>query len=312
MERSAAEEEIRMEEWASAGWREPDEEIRRLHARRLALGELPPDAVIMRQVMSGLEICHYRWEQHVENLIRSIAAGGLVSEWGSKRPEREERLRAYHSAVKAWYSGKSEEEARAADPEAAKIMARVYDSLGAPNEAKKALVKIMLTGAEGRAAEHLLEKGDWGAQALVGGAPPTPGPGEEQPKMMGEYITLHLTQQGFVPNPCHITFFENYEALLESIGEGEMVEWFKGCGIQGVPPEVRKNADGYVAGLLAWLKGEKRAPAGAGEKAEFVMKTLEGVERDPLRVWLAGCLLKSICGHLGKTVAEAAGGEVPF
>ena len=264
-------EDIPMKPWANIGFGQPDSEIIDIYRIEQRIGSLPKVARDIRNLITRLEICHFKFEHHVLKIIEAIGRMELDIDsvligrahpkcgedaWKDDKTGRSRKGQEYILILQAWVAEKKiEEDDRNSIPE--KLLEEVYSSLGKRSNYKEALVKALL--------DRLL----WNF--------------ETERKVLEKHFR-DLIYQIDRTDICHYTFPENIENTIKAIGELKPTPGFKGCGSHD--EEHRILALHYVMELNAWLH-EEISETGSilGEK------TL-------LKEWLVACL--------GKTIKELA------
>jgi hypothetical protein len=256
-----------MELWANIGFEQPDSEIIEIYRMEQRIGTLPKVAEDIRNLITRLEICHFKFEHHVLRIIGAIGSMELdldPDSIGSARPScgenawredktgRSRKGQEYIWVLKAWVAGeKPPEEDSRGIPE--KLFEEVYSSLGQRNKHKEALVSALLN--------RLLGNFETERKAL---------------EVQFEGLIYQIDRTDI----CHYEFPENIKKTIEAIGELKPSSDFEGCGSHDEEHQIM--ALHYVMELNAWLHGE-RSETGRmlGEK------TL-------LKEWLVACLAKTI------------------
>lgn len=260
-------EEILLEPWANIGFEHPDSEIVEIYQLEQHLGTVPQVAEDIRNLITRLEICHFKFERHVLRIIGSIGRMELdldpesigsahpkcgENAWQADRTGRSRKGQEYIWVLQKWVRGEqSTEEDLRGIPE--KLFEEVYNSLGERDKHKEALVSALL--------DRLL----WNFET-------------ERNTLIEEFETL--IYQIDRTDICHYAFPENIKKTIEAIGELSPSPDFEGCGSSN--EEHQKIALSYFMDLTAWLQGEINENG----------RTLG--ERTLLKRWLVACLAKTI------------------
>lgn len=260
-------EDFPMENWANIGFEKPDEEIVELYRMEKSIGKLPQVAKDIRNLITRLEICHFKFERHVLRIIRSIGKMELdldpdsigkshpkfgENAWQKDKTGRSRKGQEYIWVLQAWLA---EEKPPEEDPGEIleKLFEEVYDSLGQRNKYKEALVRSLL--------DRLL----WNF-------------GAERKELERHF--KDLLYQIDRTDICHYSFPDNMRKTIEAIGRLEPSTEFKGCGSHD--EEHKIMALHYVLELNSWLHGDM------SETGRILG------EKTPLKEWLVACLTKTI------------------
>ncbi|MGM0771734.1 MAG: hypothetical protein ACQESU_09040, partial [Halobacteriota archaeon] len=260
-------EDIPMENWANIGFEQPDEEIIELYRMEKSIENLPQVAKDIRNLISRLEICHFKFERHVLKIIGSIGKMQMdldpdsigkshpkcgENAWLEDKTGRSRKGQEYIWVLQAWLAGEKPPEE---DPEEIpeKLFGEVYDSLGQRNKHKEALVRSLL--------DRLL----WNF-------------GVERKELERNF--KDLLYQIDRTDICHYSFPDNMRKMIEAIGKLEPSTEFKGCGSHD--EEHKILALHYVLELNSWIHGEMSETG-----------RLLG-EKNYIKEWLVACLTKTI------------------
>ncbi|WP_440951823.1 hypothetical protein [Methanococcoides sp. FTZ1] len=258
---------IPMEPWSNIGFEKADPEIIEIYRMEQRIGPLPKVARDIRNLITRLEICHFKFKNHVQRIIGSIGKMELDIDpdsignshpkcgedaWKEDKTGRSRKGQEYIWVLQAWVAGKKppEEDTRGIPK---KLFEEVYSSLGQRNKHKEALVLALL--------DRLL----WNF--------------ETERKVLEKHFG-DLIYQIDRTDICHYAFPDNVKKTIVSIGQLRPSIDFEGCGYHDEEHEI--IALHYVMELNAWLRGEmSEAGKSLGEK------TL-------LKEWLVACLAKTI------------------
>lgn len=265
------EEDIPMWQWSNIGAEQPDDEIMRIYQMERRIGQLPQEAKGIRELILRLEICHFKFERHLQRIIESIGRMDIgfdlksigrfhpkegENAWKGDKTRRSRQGQEYIWILQMWLKGDlqlSEQDPRGI-PQS--LFERVYDALGNRDERKEVLVSALL--------DRLLWKTD--RQRL--------------PEELGTF-----NYQIDRTDICHYSFPKNIQRMIEAIGSLEPLPDFEGC--DSFDEERRQCAQRYFNALCAWLEGE-------GNKVAVQLG-----DRTTLKEWLVACLVKTLKGHAG-------------
>ena len=125
---------------------EPDAEMQRIDAMEQALGEVPPEVMRVRALISRFDsLVHYRTFDNVALLLDAIGrktypgspAVDVLSRAWEIDEERRERVKGYARALAAWAEGRPRSAAAAAGSAVAAQCDDVYEALGEPDDEKR-------------------------------------------------------------------------------------------------------------------------------------------------------------------------------
>ena len=219
-----------------------DAEIEAIDRLQDELAPLAPDVVRIRQLITGLELCHHKAERWVENIIAAIGGGEIAKGLGSRSPGRSHPVEVvWHSActaLSAWCEGQpgtngdalidtvpaSQLLAGLGDPEPLKqwqvrrVIERIRSFIDWPNAQQEPdldYVPLMMAG------------GDYGCEYQS----ECPDRYRQQEDFWQQTVRtiIHDTDQGRAAQislaividmlmPCHWRFVENLRILLDAIG----------------------------------------------------------------------------------------------
>jgi hypothetical protein len=251
--------------WANTGLEQPDSEIRQIHQMELRVRPLPPVALRIRELITRLELCHFKVERHVNRIVAAIGTLRLdlnpadigrahprcgENAWRNDRTGISRRGQEYIWALQMWLADTrwSESDPRRVPRE---LVERVNGALGNTNASKVRLVSALVN--------RLVLRPD---------RQPLP------PELGAFWLQVEAT------DICHYAFPANLERMLEAIGRLQPVPEFVGCG--SFDEARRELARESVRALGAWLRGQ---PSRLADQLG---------DRTPLKEWLAACLAKTL------------------
>ena len=251
--------------WMNIVVKPEDEEIQQIDRLEQRASPLPPVAWTIRELITRLEICHFKIERHICRILEVIGSLRLEQDpkrigrahpksgetaWLRDRTGRSRPAQEMIWALQRWLAAVPRVEANPHEIPPS-LLEKVERALGESDPRKAILVAALLN--------RLLLKAD---------RQPLP------PALAGFWLQIEAT------DICHYAFPGNLERMIEAIGRLEPVRDFVGCGSYD---QVRRSlAQEYVRALRGWLHGEPGHLAG------------ELGDRTPAKEWLAACLAKTL------------------
>ena len=260
-------EDIPLEPWGNIGIVQPDSEILKIYRLEQRIGTLSQETDNIRNLITRLEICHFKFEHHVLRIIESIGRMKVdfdpdsigsahpkcgENAWRADKTGRSRKGQEYIWVLQKWLAGEQPPER---DPRgiSRNLFEEVYNSLGERGKHKEALVSALL--------DRLL----WNFETERKTSP------EEFEDLFYQIDRTDI---------CHYAFPENIKKTIEAIGELNSSQDFEGCGSSD--EEHWEIAQYYFMDLTAWLQG------GMSETGRMLG------ERTLLKEWLVECLAKTI------------------
>ncbi len=277
------------------------------------LGTLSPEVTKTRELISSLEICHHKAERWVDNIVRAIGAGETEKGLGTRSPEAthpvEEVWTQAVAALTAWCAGcpSSGLDLTVGDLPASRLLAglgersplkewqvqRVVDKIRSnirwPQSMQDPSAQytwILLGGGEyevdyrSSCPEQYAEHEDFWLTTVRTILHDTDA-GDEAPLSLGLAIDMLM--------PCHRTFVENLELVLNAIG-GDLRPRrpFAACG-RNIARAVDSARMEQVSEALGAFCGEEEPGTGVDRE---VLEALGPPSPD--KRWLAASLRKTI------------------
>ena len=276
--------EIPLADWANVNLTKADEEVRWIYRMERHVSPVPPEAHIIRELISRIEACHFKYQRHIEHIIRSI--GQMQTDidpdsignahpksgdgaWRKDSSGRSRRGQEFILALQLWLDEKSPP-GELSEEISQSLTMKVYNALGEPDYNKRVFVEALinrLLWKFGNTRQPLSEKFD----------------------EIGEQIDR--------TDICHYTFPANVERVISAIGRLTPLSDFEGCGSFG--SEQQCLTEEYFHTLLNWLHKRKcRLDEQLGEST-------------PLKRWLAACLAKTLKEYTGLRVPMLKWREMP-
>ena len=106
-----------MESWSNIEITSDDPEILKINDFQKLLGDIPTNVMQIRELITGFEVCHFKYQQHIEYIrtsittlkpnivLQSIGAHHIRQaevEWMKDKTGRSQRGQQYISAIEAW------------------------------------------------------------------------------------------------------------------------------------------------------------------------------------------------------------------
>lgn len=299
----------------SSWWRncalEADAEILEIDRLEAEIAPLDPGVFGVRNLISGLELCHHKAERWVHNIIEAISLGETGKGLGTRPPGRphpaEQAWQSACAALSAWCTGCS---APSAGLCAGAVPASLLAGLGARSALKEWQVHRVIERVRsliGRpppdepAAPYvyiLLGGGEYESLYLT--RCPEPYREHEDFWLATVRTMIHDTQNGSPAAlslglaidmlwPCHWRFVENLRIVLEAIGGRlEPDQPFAACGRNIALLPIRPRMEMVSKTLRAFC-----GRAEAGGDADWELLSQLG-EPTPAKKWLATSLDKTI------------------
>lgn len=261
-----------MDSWSNIEVLPDDPEITAIDKMEQSLGELPSNVRRVRELITRIEICHFKIQRHCRFVKESVAclhpvrdSSGIGSNHiknGAIAIRRDTTGRSaagqrYIEALNQWletgdHPGDSRHDR---DP----FTQQVFLWLGDPDPGNVKVVRLLIA--------RLMW--DW-----------------ESYKMLNRGKAYKaLKEQACRTDICHYAFPENLESLLRGIGKMEPVDGYEGCG--SFNPGLKAFAEKEFSKLNGLLRS-----AAKGQKKD----------KDELsRTWLTACFAKTIKEQTGLT-----------
>jgi len=218
-----------------------------------------PSARRIRELITRLEICHFKFPRHLQRIIAAIGAVRLEldpAEIGRAHPRhgsqawqmdttgRSQKAECFIAVLEGWLTGQCPQTEEGE---------QVWTALGSQDDQKR-----LLAGALARQLRWQYEAGS-----------------------LGPELSLWDHQLSGI-HQCHYTFPRNVQRLIQAIGQGEPLEGFEGCGTfsgnhLALARQTIDLLDGWLAKRSGPLAEELGQPA-------------------PVKEWLARCLRHTLIG----------------
>jgi hypothetical protein len=203
--------------WSNIELSHVDHEVTRIDNLEINLGEIPENVWQIRELITGFEVCHFKYRKHIQYILESIRRlkpnkipneiGSTHIRHGANTWEKDNSGRSlkglqYIQALKCWLSANTEIKDKVPiDPE---LNRHVLDWLGHKDPEKIRLVRLLIARMTW----------DW--------------------KSYEKYRTGHegdpLEFQVCRMDICHYNFPGNMDSVIRAIGQLKPVQGFEGCG----------------------------------------------------------------------------------
>jgi hypothetical protein len=263
-----------VEPWANIELSPADPEVKRIDDLEVNLGEVPENVRQIRDLITGFEVCHFKYRKHIEYILDSIHSLkpnislreiGLnhirhgENVWRHDKSGRSLKGLQYIQALKYWLGVDAENIDKATyDPE---LNRSVSDWLGSKNPEKERLVRLLIARLTW----------DWESYEKYRR-------GKEGDELEFQVCRIDI---------CHYNFPLNMDVMIRAIGQMIPVGQFEGCG--SCDPEIKSIAEKEILRLNKMV--ESIIEEGPSDKGQNV------------RAWLLS--------SLAKTLKEQSGSSIP-
>ena len=256
-----------MNAWSNIQASPGDQEIQLINKLEERLGQLPPKVSRIRELITRFEVCHFKYQKHLEKIrasIRELEPGVDPAdigryhiqhgEWVAEKDPTGRSLlgQNYVWAMKEWLSeSRLNVSSGQYDPE---LGSQIHQWLGSKNPEKERLVKLLIARLtwDWRSYEKLQQ-------------------GEAYKELEFQLCRMDI---------CHYAFPENVNEVLKGLGQMKALDEsrFSGCGSFNAP--IKNDLEKEFISLNDSLKAHHN-------KARS--------DKDDLyRLWLMACLAKTI------------------
>ena len=258
--------------WSNLEISEKDTEIIRIDQFEGELGKLPPEIYKIRELITRHEVCHFKFKQHIKNITESISKlkpvveaneiGSNHIQHGESAWKRDRTGRSLLGQQYVWATQNWLKETPANEnPE--KFDSKIGEDVQ-QWLGEKGTEKVGLV-------RLLLARMTWDWKTY-------------EELMQGD-MHKELKFQIARIDICHYAFPENLERILKGIGAMQPLEKFEGCG--SFTEDIQRYIQKELGGLKAQF--ETLCADGREDKEKLV------------KVWLFGCLIKTLKEHVGLT-----------
>lgn len=256
--------------WSNIECAADDPEIIAINKLESSLGTLSEEILQIRRLITGFEVCHFKYQKHLEHLRESILTLQPVIDpdkvgsrhirmgedaWKSDETGRCLQGQQYLWILRGWLG----EGDPSGDPVAYDriLEERVTAGLGEKDPAKDRLVRLLIARMVW----------DW----------------ESYEQLLQAEGHKELEFQVCRMDVCHYAFPENMERVLKGIGALKPVGKFEGCG--SFNPEIKSHIE---TAFLRLNKGTRSGSEGDPPGSESLV-----------REWLTACLAKTLKEQVG-------------
>jgi hypothetical protein len=253
-----------MDPWANIEISTDDPEIGRIDQIQGSIGTIPQNVIQIRELITGFEICHFKFQQHLKYLKEAISKleTGLRLEkiganhirngedaWRKDTTGRSRLGQEYIRALKKWLGEDPGETGGEGNQQPGQQVSRW---LGKPEPEKERLVRLLI-------ARMLW---DWKSYEKYK-------TGKDNSELEYQVCRMDI---------CHYDFPGNLVRVIKAIGRLEPADGFEGCGSHNA--QIRTVAGQEFLGLNDLLKSIFTAPHPSKD--------------DLMKAWLTACLAKTI------------------
>jgi hypothetical protein len=205
-----------MNPWSNIETSPDDPEIIEINKFETALGRIPENVLQIRKLISGFEVCHFKYLQHITYIKDSIAnlkpniiledIGKTHFRYGAEVLEKDKSGRSlsgqiYVSALTDWL----DDIELGDDPKKDEgILLKITKWLGQRDPEKERLVRLLIARL----------KWDW----------------ESYEKLLKDNAEKKLENQVCRIDICHYNFPRTIDSIIMAIGQLRPVDFFEGCG----------------------------------------------------------------------------------
>jgi hypothetical protein len=254
-----------MNAWSNIEVSSEDPEIIRINELEASLGKLPERVHKIRELITRHEVCHFKYQQHLQKIRASIRTlepatiPGTIGRnhiqhgeyaWKNDTTGKSLQGQQYVWAIQDLLSEMVAKEIPVEYDQ--KLGQKVREWLGKINEDKRRLVRLLLARLTW----------DWGPYK------------ELQHGEAFKQLEFQICRMDI----CHYAFPANLDRMLQGIGKMMPVENFEGCG--SFSRDIRE----FVEQELIVLYGQFRSLYDAPEPGE----------NELIQAWLTACLIKTL------------------
>ena len=205
-----------MNPWSNIEILPDDPEIRRIDKFEASLGKIPPHAYQIRKLISGFEVCHFKYHQHISYIRESITKlkpnivlediGKYHLRHGVQVLEKDKSGRSlsgqiYILALTDWLNDIEQYD----DPKKnTEMFHKITKWLGQKDSEKERLVRLLIARL----------KWDW----------------KSYESLLKDNANKELENQVCRIDICHYNFPKIIDSVLIGIGQLKPVDLFEGCG----------------------------------------------------------------------------------
>ena len=253
-----------MSAWSNIGISPNDPEIIAIDKLEKKLGELPSSVQQIRELITRFEVCHFKYQDHIRNIIGSIfnlkpytnpeQIGAHHIRSGENAMDKDTSGRSpsgykYVGALNNWLGNDPKAESRNTGK---KFDQQITKWLGEKNPDKERLVRLLIARLTW----------DW----------------ESYEKLHHKEESNELELQVCSMDVCHYNFPKNLDLVLKGIGELKPVKVFEGCG--SFTPDIKIFVEKEFLILNDLLRSKN---------------SVDQPDKDELvKAWLIACMAKTL------------------
>jgi hypothetical protein len=260
-----------MDPWSNIVVLPEDPEISEIDKFETSLGTIPINARHIRDLITGFEVCHYKYKKHIDYIKTSILTlrpNIKLKEIGSYHIKKGDQAwrgdktgrsltgQKYIWAINNWL-GEMADEGAHTEYDAHNTIKRVGKWLGIRNQEKERIVRLLKA--------RLLW--DWKSyEEFLGG---------DEDNIL-EYQVCRM-------DICHYAFPENMDRMIRAIGQMKPVESFEGCGSynEEIKDYIKEEISEIHNMIDSWKTGKLSD------------------KKDKVKRWLFACMAKTLKEQVG-------------
>jgi hypothetical protein len=254
-----------MKAWSNIQVPAQDPEIIKIDHYEKKLGELPDKVYIIRELITRFEVCHFKYQQHLNNIKKSIMklepntdprkiGSNHIQKgenaWRKDKTGRSKMGQQYVWAIRKWFG--ENPHIKPVDHSNKKLCDQMKKWLGYKDPDKMRLVRLLLARLtwDWKSYQERIRGGEW------------------------EELELQVCSVDI----CHYAFPQNLDLVLKGLGNMTPIEGFEGCG------SFDKNRKSFVEKEVLILN----------EILNSLVETDRDDKNNLIRIWLFACLIKTI------------------
>jgi hypothetical protein len=254
-----------MKAWSNIKVPAQDPEIIKIDRYEKKLRVLPEKVYIIRELITRFEVCHFKYQQHLNNIKDSIMKlepnidPGKIganhiqkgeNAWRKDKTGRSKMGQQYVWAIRKWLG--ENPLIKPVDHFNGKLYDQINKWLGYKHPDKIRLVRLLLARLtwDWKSYQELIRGGEW------------------------EELELQVCSIDI----CHYAFPQNLGLILKGLGNMAPIEGFKGCG------SFDKNRKSFVEKEVLILT----------ELLSSLVENDRDDKNNSIRIWLFACLIKTI------------------
>ena len=258
-----------MNPWSNIEISHDDPEIIQINKLETALGKIPENVYQIRELISGFEVCHFKYHQHISYIKKSIKnlKPNIVLEdigknhirHGAEVLDKDKSGRSlsgqiYVLSLKKWLDDTEQED----DPDLnEELLQKITKYLGDRDSEKERLVRLLIARL----------KWDW----------------KLYESLLKDNANKELENQVCRIDICHYNFPNIIDSVIIGIGQLKPVDSFEGCG-------------SFTSNIKSAIKVEFDLLT---DTMEELIARKESDNRSKMSAWLYFCLAKTLKEQVG-------------